>query len=118
MNTPRPLTLTLAAVLLGLISTASLIPEPSLEEGVPAIVIYSGYVLGVLGIATALGLWLRKKWGIWLTIVVSALNILSAAPGIIFAPTTTLWLLATVGVIWYALIIALLLMPQSRHAYA
>jgi hypothetical protein len=87
---PRPLTITLAAVLLGLVSIASLIPSPSLEEGVPAIVTYSSYVLGILGVAAAIGLWLRKRWGMWLAIVVSALNILSAAPGIVFAPTPTL----------------------------
>jgi uncharacterized membrane protein (DUF2068 family) len=112
------LTVTIAAVLIGLISVASLIPDSSLEEGVPAIVVYSGYVLGVLGIVGALGLWLRKRWGMWLTIVVSALNILSAAPGIVFAPTTMLWILATVGVLLYAMIIALVLMPQSRRTYA
>jgi uncharacterized membrane protein (DUF2068 family) len=116
MNTPRPLTITIAAILLMLFSATSLIPE-SLPEGGPAIVIYAGYASAVLGIVAAVGLWLSKKWGMWLALVVSALTILSAAPGIVFAPTTTLWLLATVGVVLYAVIIALVLMPQSRRAY-
>ena len=118
MNNPRPMTITIAAILIGLFSITSLIPDSSLEEGAPAIVVYAGYVLGVLGIFAALGLWLRKKWGMWLTIVISALTILSAAPGIIFAPTPTLWIMATVGVAVYALIIALVLLPRSRRAYA
>ena len=118
MNNPRPLTITIAAILIGLFSVTSLIPDSSLEEGAPAIVVYAGYILGVLGIVAAVGLWLRKKWGMWLTIVVSALTILSAAPGIVFAPTPTLWIMATVGVAVYALIIALVLLPQSRRAYA
>jgi uncharacterized membrane protein (DUF2068 family) len=117
MNASRPLAITLAAVLLGLVSIASLIPSPSLEQGVPVYVTYSSYVLGALGVVAMLGLWLRKRWGMWLAIGVSAVNIPSAAPGIVFAPTTIMWLLATIGVIWYVAIIALVLIPRSRHAY-
>ena len=83
----RPLPVTAAAVLLALISLAGL-PGPLLpgSEVVPAVVLYSGIVLGVAGLIAAVGLWLLKRWSFWLTIVVSALNLLSAAPGIAFAP--------------------------------
>jgi len=37
-----------------------------------------------------------KKWSIWLTIIVSALNLLSAAPGMAFAPNAALQVAATI----------------------
>jgi len=45
------------------------------SEGVPAlVVVYSGVALGVAGLvaAAAGGLWMLKKWGVWLAVVVCA----------------------------------------------
>lgn len=85
---PRPLPVTIAAILMALISLVGL-PGPLLPgaEEVPAVVVYGGIVLGILGLVAAVGLWMLKRWSFWLTIVVSVLNILSAAPGLAFAPT-------------------------------
>ena len=59
-----------------------------------------------------------KRWALWLTIVVSALNILAAAPGMLgSAPTTTLRVLATVGVVGFAVVIVLAVVPSSWRAY-
>jgi uncharacterized membrane protein (DUF2068 family) len=55
-----------------------------------------GVVLGIAGLIAAAGLWMLKKWSIWLTIIVSALNLLSAAPGITFAPNAALQDAATI----------------------
>jgi uncharacterized membrane protein (DUF2068 family) len=78
-------------------------------------------VLGVLGLIGAAGLWMLKRWALWLTIVVCVcvcvLNILSAAPGLAFAPTPTQRALATVGVVGFALVILLVVVPNSRRAY-
>jgi uncharacterized membrane protein (DUF2068 family) len=52
------------------------------SEGVPEFVIYLGAVLGIAGLVASLGLWILRKWGIWLTIVVSELDLLSAALGV------------------------------------
>jgi hypothetical protein len=78
----RPVPVTVAAILLALCSLLSL-PAPLLpgSEGVPEVVLYSGIVLGIVGLVAAVGLWMLKKWSLWITIVVSVLNILSAAPG-------------------------------------
>ena len=96
----RPVPVTVAAILLALCSFLSL-PGPLLpgSEGVPEVVLYSGIVLGIVGLVAAVGLWMLKKWSLWLTIIVSVLNILSAAPGVAFAPNAALQTAATIGVL-------------------
>ena len=118
--TQRPTTVTVAAVLLALFSVLNLISMllPAFSDGVPAIVVYGSAVLGLLGLVAAYGLWTLKRWGVWLTIILSVLNVLSAAPGIAFAPTTLLFIAALVTVVAYALIVVLVVMPASRRAYA
>jgi hypothetical protein len=115
----RPLPVTAAAILLALISLlnfpAALLPG---SEEVPAVVVYGGFVLGVAGLVAAAGLWMLKQWSIWLTIVVCVLGILSAAPGIAFAPNAALQGAAAVGVAVPALIIVLVVLPGSRQAFA
>ena len=116
----RPLPVTVAAFLMALSSLLSL-PGPLLpgSEGVPEVVLYSGIVLGIVGLVAAVGLWMLKKWSLWLTIVVSVLNILSAAPGVAFAPNAPLQVAATVTVVVFALIIVLVVgVPSSRRALA
>jgi hypothetical protein len=114
----RPQAVTVAAVLLALFSLANLISPLLPSEGVPAFVIYLGVVLGIAGLAAAAGLWMLKKWSIWLTIIVSALNLLSAAPGIAFAPNAALQVAATITVVGSAIIIVLVVLPISRRAFA
>jgi hypothetical protein len=106
----RPLPVTVAIVLLALLSLANLLSPVMPSEGVPTFVTN----LGLIGAA---GLWMLKRWALWLTIVVSVLNILSAAPGLAFAPTPTLRALATIGVVGFALVILLAVLPNSRRAY-
>ena len=115
----RPQPVTVAAILMALISLVGL-PGPLLpgSEEVPAVVIYGGIVLGVAGLVATVGLWMLKKWGFWLTIIVSVLNLLSAAPGVAFAPNAALQAAATVGVVVPTLIIVLVVLPSSRRAFA
>jgi uncharacterized membrane protein (DUF2068 family) len=112
----RPTSVTVAAVLLALSSLLNLVPLP--VEGVPAVVVYGALVLGVVGLVAAAGLWLLKRWGFWLAVAVSALNLLSAAPGIFAAPTAALRVAATTGVLVSALIIVLVVVPSSRRAFS
>ncbi len=80
-------------------------------------VIYTGIMLGIVGIVAAIGLWMLKKWGLWLTIVVSVLNLLSAAPGLAVAASAEAQSLAAVGLVVPALIIVLVVFPSSRRAF-
>jgi hypothetical protein len=115
----RPLPVTVAAIIQVLVSLLSL-PGPLLpgSEGVPAVVLYSGIVLGVAGLVASGGLWTLKKWGLWLTIVVNVLGGLSAAPGVGAAPNAALQAAALAGVLISALIIVLVVLPSSRRALA
>jgi hypothetical protein len=115
----RPLPVTVAAILLALFSLLSL-PGPLLpgSEGVPAVVLYSGILLGVAGLVASAGLWMLKNWGLWLTIIVNVLGALSAAPGLVVAPNAALQAAAIVGILISALIIVLVVLPSSRRALA
>ncbi len=117
MNTRRPLAVTIAAVLLALFSVVNVAFPLFPTEGIPAFIVYSGVVLGVVGLITVAGLWTLKKWSLWLTIVIAVVNILSAAPGFAFAPTPELLVSAIVTVVGFALIIVLVMLPVSRQAF-
>jgi uncharacterized membrane protein (DUF2068 family) len=119
MNTQRPLPVNSAAIILALFSLASL-PLPLLPgaEEVPTVVLYGGTVLSIVGLIAAVGLWMMKKWSLWLTIVVSVLNILSSAPGIVMAPDAASKAIVVVGIVVPALIIMLVVLPTSRRAFA
>src|SRR5215210_7102145 len=88
----RPLALSVAAILLVLLCLFDFPwPYDFLFTGVdpsgpPAFILYSGYVVGVVGLVAAVGLWMLKPWSYWTTIVVCALNFLLGAPGVVFAP--------------------------------
>ena len=114
----RPTTVTVAAVLLGILSLLNLAWPLFLLEAVPAVVVWGGVVLGVVGLVAAAGLWVLKRWAVWLAVVVSALNLLSAAPGVAFPSNGALWVAAAVTVLVSALIIVLVVLPASRRAFA
>ena len=120
----RPTTLTVAAILLALSSVlfnlafplwANAVPR---EESVPAIVVYLAVGVGVAGLAAAAGLWMLRKWGIWLTIVVCVLSVLDAASGVAGAPNGALRVAAAVVVVVFTLIVVLVVLPTSRRAFA
>ena len=66
MNTQRPLPVISAAILLVLLRLMGF-PFPWMllfpgKEEPPAIVIYSGIVIGIVGLVVAVGLWMMKPW--------------------------------------------------------
>jgi hypothetical protein len=120
----RPQTVTVAAILLALFSVvfdlsfplwANAIPR---DEPAPALVTYITVVVGVAGLAGAAGLWMLRKWGIWLAIGVCVLNILDAAGGVVGAPNAALRVVSAILVLGFALIIVLVVLPISRYAFA
>jgi hypothetical protein len=118
----RPLSVTVAAILLVLLSLTNFpgvywFLFPGAEEP-PAFFLYLGYVVGVVGIVVAVGLWMMKRWSFWLTIVVSVLNFLLGLPGVLFAPGAALKAVIAVTEIVTVLIIVLVMLPGSRRAFA
>ena len=86
----RPQTVTAAAILQVVLNLLNFPGPwwylfPGAEEA-PPFVIYSGIVLGIVGIIASVGLWMVRTWGFWLTIVVCVLNFLLGVPGIFLAP--------------------------------
>ena len=114
----RPQTVTAAAVLLALFSVLNLVFPLFPIEGIPAAAVYLAVVEGAVGLVGAAGLWMLRKWGIWITIIVSVLNILDAAGGVVGAPNTALRVAATVTILGFALILVLVVLPTSRRAFA
>ena len=88
------------------------------SEGIPAVVLYSGIVLGVAGLIASAGLWMLKKWSLWLTIIVNVLGGLSAAPGVGAAPNAALQIAAIASVLISVVVIVLVVLPSSRRALA
>jgi hypothetical protein len=87
-------------------------------EGPPAFVIYSGIVLGIVGLVVAVGLWMMKPWSFWATIVVCVLSFLLGAPGVVMAPPAALKVAIAVTEVEFALIIVLVVVfPSSRRAF-
>jgi peptidoglycan/LPS O-acetylase OafA/YrhL len=119
----RPLPVTVAAILLVLLSLTNFpwlyfwFLFPGAEEP-PAFFLYLGYVVGVVGIVLAVGLWMMKWWSFWLTIVVCVLNFLLALPGVLFAPGVALKAFNGIAVIVAVLIVVLVMLPGSRRAFA
>jgi hypothetical protein len=112
----RPLPVTIAAILLVLGSLVNfLAPRMLPAEAGSAVYIIVG--LGALGLVAAGGLWMLKRWALWLTVVVAVLNILAAAPGLIFATDFSGRTFATMGIVSFALVIVLAVLPGPRRTY-
>jgi hypothetical protein len=84
----------------------------------PYFVMMLAVILGVIGIIAAYGCWKGMRWGVILTIIINLLGGLSAAPGILFAPTTQLFVSASVSVVISIVIIVLCLWPDRKLATA
>jgi hypothetical protein len=104
-------------VLLSLVNLASL-ALPSGEDGIPIEVLYLGVALGIIGLLAAWGLWRGHRWALVISVLVLFISILSAAPGLFFAPSTELQLAAGAGVVASVLNLVLLLVPPSRRFFA
>ena len=116
----RPQSVIVAAILLVLLSLFDF-PWPWMllfpgAEQPPAFVIYTGLVLGIVGLVVAVGLWMMKAWSYLATIIVCVLNLFSGAPGIVFGPTAGIRVFSAVLEVVALLIIVLVMRPSSRRA--
>ncbi len=120
---PRPLPVTVAAILMALFSLMNFPGPwwylvPGAVEATPMAVIYSGIVLGVVGIVAAVGLWMMKKWGWWATIIISVINILLNATGLVMAPGAALKAAIAVQTVGFIVTLVLVVLPSARRALA
>ena len=118
-----------AAVLSFLASAYSIIFSlPMIAQGAAAVdqggdappyfILVLAVILGVVGIVAAYGCWKGMRWGVVLTIIINLLGGLSAAPGILFAPSTELFISASAGVAISIVIIVLCLWPDRKMVTA
>ncbi len=120
---PRPQPVTVAAILLALFSVMNFpgpwwYAVPGVAEVTPMFVIYSGIVLGIVGLVAAVGLWMMKAWSVWLTIVVCVLNILLNVSGLVMVLPGGLKALIAVQTIGFVLALVLVVLPSTRRALA
>jgi hypothetical protein len=116
MQTSRPGVLTAAALLLGMVSLLSV--ATPLLAGPPLPVKVFAVMMGLIGLLAVYGLWKAKRWAMIVAIIVSALNALSAAPGLVVQPDLPSLIGAGVTVVLSVLIIILTVLPPARAAYA
>ena len=118
----QPLSLTVAAILLVLLSLMNFpFPWWFLFPGVedpPAFVIYSGIVVGLVGLVVAAGLWMLKTWSLRAAVIVCVINLLVGAPGVVMGPTAALRATVLVTEVVAVFIIVLVVVPSSRRALA
>ena len=118
----QPLPLTVAAILLVLLSLMNFpFPWWFLFPGVedpPAFVIYSGIVVGLVGLVVAAGLWMLKTWSLRAAVIVCVINLLVGAPGVVMGPTAALRATVLVTEVVAVLVIVLVVVPSSRRALA
>ena len=120
---PRPLPVTVAAILLALFSLMNFpgpwwYAVPGAAEVTPMFVVYSGIVLGIVGIVAAVGLWMLKTWSFWLTIVVCVVNLLFNVSGLVMVLPGGLKALIALQTLGFVLTIVLVVLPTTRRAFA
>lgn len=119
MNTKRPTALLSALVLLVILGVGHLfIPFVPDAGKIPSPVVYGDVLLGLMSLIAAFGLWKEQGWGAILTLIIAALNIVSAAPGVVVAPNMGLRVVTAVYVLVSLLIIALVAFSSERKLSA
>jgi uncharacterized membrane protein (DUF2068 family) len=117
-----PLPVAIAMLLLAILSLTDFLPLALalLVVGKPTALSYLLVVMGVLGLIGARGLWMLKRWAMWLVIVVCVLNILISLNFLINATEIVSLAMAinsAIFIVLFALVIVLVVLPNSRRAY-
>lgn len=119
MRTKRPTQLIITSFLLILSALLSWgIVLVKINEGDPglAILVAVGVLGGALNLVAAAGVFVAKRWGIWLAIVLSVFGIFSSISGFVLWDAL-LKGLCTVGAAMDVLVLVLMLLPSARQVY-
>jgi uncharacterized membrane protein len=81
----------------------------------PYFILVLGIIMGGIGLVAVWGLWKNQKWAKIATLVIMAMGILGALPGVLWAETTGLRMAAIAGVVLPLIIIVLLLWPSPQR---
>jgi uncharacterized membrane protein (DUF2068 family) len=119
MKTKRPTVLIITSLLLILATLVFwgivLLPDDGGDSG-SAIVLYASVILGVLGLVAAAGIFIVKRWGMWLAIAVSVFAIAFAIGGVVFSHAPLMKGLCAVLTTLYVLVIVLAVLPLARRS--
>lgn len=88
-----------------------------LTPRIPQVIILTAVLSGAAGLIAAYGAWQRQKWGIRLTVILSALNGLSALPGVLAAPSEAARVGAVATVLLAIFVIAVMLRRPAPAGY-
>jgi hypothetical protein len=118
-SSARPVPVTVAVILSVVLVIANFAGFllPTGGEKAPLIVVVSSIVLGVAGIPAAIGLWMLRRWGYILTLIVSALNLLGSIPGPFAGPTAAIKVVSVLFGLVSIVILILATRPDARDAY-
>ena len=78
-------------------------------DTVPYFVFVLDLILAPIHIIGAFGAWRNQRWGVVLLLLAAAVDAVSAAPGILFAPSPSVRLSAAVGTLFNVVMIILCL---------
>jgi uncharacterized membrane protein (DUF2068 family) len=109
-------------LLLAILSLSDFLPLALalLVVGKPTALSYLLVVVGVLGLIGARGLWMLKRWAMWLVIIVCVLNILinfNFLINVTEIATLAMAINSVIFILLFALVILLVVLPNSRRAY-
>ena len=117
MNTSRPTLVIVAMILFALMTAFGLFTPFGPSGPTLPFVLFAGIVEGVGGVIALVGLWLMKRWGWLLTVIIAALSVLVSVLGLVGAPTPGKVVSAAIIVV-NAVVLVLLLLPAARVAFA
>jgi hypothetical protein len=86
-------------------------------EMIPYFVLLLGLVVGVIGVVAAYGVWKQQRWGIILAIMTALVNAISAAPGLLFAPSV-MWRVSAIVTVAVSVVIIVLCLWRDRRVAA
>jgi hypothetical protein len=117
-----PLPVAIAMLLLVILTLTNFLPLALalLVVGKPTALSYLLVVVGVIGLIGARGLWMLKRRAMWLVIIVCVLNILIGLNFLINATEIVSLAMAInefIFIVLFALVILLVVLPNSRRAY-